>query len=65
MARLNKMYQTLVDEQNLILKVKGLAPDGKIPRGALLEGRVGLKNVLKEFSLAKKLDKVNEKRPPE
>jgi hypothetical protein len=30
--------------------------DGKIPRGLLLEGRPAIRNALKEFELAKKLD---------
>ena len=64
-ARMHKMYQTLVEENEIILKVKGMSPDGKIPRGALLEGRPGLKNALREYQVAKELDKENEKRPKE
>lgn len=37
--------------------------DGRIPRGLLLEGRVAIRNTLKEFELARELDKDNEKRP--
>ena len=37
--------------------------DGRIPRGLLLEGKVAIRNALKEFELARSLDKDNEKRP--
>lgn len=64
-ARVQKMYNTLVTEQELILKLKGMVPDGKIPRGVLLEGRPAIKDALREFEMAMKLDSPNEKRPPE
>ena len=38
-ARMQKMFSTLKNESESILKIKGMAPDGKIPRGLLLEGR--------------------------
>ena len=62
-ARMQKMFTTLKDESELILKLKGMAPDGKIPRGLLLEGRPAIKDALKEFNRAKEVDKINEKRP--
>lgn len=37
-ARVSKMFKTLKDESDMLLKIKGMAPDGKIPRGLLLEG---------------------------
>jgi hypothetical protein len=37
--------------------------DGKIPRGLLIEGRPAIRNCLKEFMLAKKLDEDNERHP--
>jgi len=37
--------------------------DGKIPRGLLLAGKPAIKNALKEFDLAAKLDMDNEKMP--
>jgi serine/threonine-protein phosphatase 2B catalytic subunit len=74
-ARINRMYTTLREESEMLLKIKNICPDGKLPRGILLEGKPAIKNgmiltlflifyiVLKQFSLAKDLDKVNEKRP--
>ncbi len=57
------MFQTLREESETLLKIKNMAPDGKLPRGLLLEGKPAIRNALKQFNLAKELDKVNEKRP--
>lgn len=57
------MYNTLKEESELILKLKGMAPDGKIPRGLLLEGRPAIRDAIREFDRAKELDKKNEARP--
>jgi serine/threonine-protein phosphatase 2B catalytic subunit len=62
-GRMQKMFKTLKDESELILKLKGMAPDGKIPRGLLLEGRPAIKDALQEFKRAKEIDKMNERRP--
>jgi serine/threonine-protein phosphatase 2B catalytic subunit len=62
-GRMQKMFSTLKDESELILKLKGMAPDGKIPRGLLLEGRPAIKDALQEFKRAREVDKENEKRP--
>lgn len=62
-ARMQKMFTTLKEESELILKLKGMAPDGKIPRGLLLEGRPAIKDALQEFKRAIEVDKINEKRP--
>lgn len=63
MGRLGKMFTTLKEEQTMLIKIKEMAPDGKIPRGLLLESRPAIKFALKSFVLAKSLDKENEKRP--
>jgi len=62
-ARISRMYTTLREESENLLKIKNISPDGKLPRGILLEGKPAIKNVLKQFTLAKELDKTNEKRP--
>ena len=64
MGRLGKIYTTLKDEYELLLKIKQMAPDGRLPHGLLLAGKPAIKNALKQFELAKKLDSKNEKRPP-
>lgn len=62
-AKMKKMLTTLRTEKELLLLLKGMAPDGKIPRGILLEGRPAIHDAIKEFNLAKKNDSINEKRP--
>lgn len=60
---MNKMFTTLREDSELILKIKNISPDGKLPRGVLLEGKPAIKNVAKQFNLAMELDRENEKRP--
>jgi serine/threonine-protein phosphatase 2B catalytic subunit len=62
-ARMNKMFSTLREESETLLKLKNMSPDGRLPRGLLLEGKPAIKNALKQFNLARELDKNNEKRP--
>jgi serine/threonine-protein phosphatase 2B catalytic subunit len=50
-------------ESENLLKLKNMSADGKLPRGILLEGKPAIKNALKQFTLARDLDKANEKRP--
>jgi serine/threonine-protein phosphatase 2B catalytic subunit len=64
MGRMGKMYTVLKEEHETLLQIKNLAPDGKIPKGLLLEGRPAIKHALKSFELARKLDAQNEKKPP-
>ena len=40
-----------------------MSPDGKLPRGALLETRSTIEYASKTFSKVKQLDAVNEKNP--
>ena len=62
-ARVNRMFTTLREESETLLKLKNMSPDGKLPRGLLLDGKPAIKNALKQFNLARQLDKNNEKRP--
>ena len=43
-GRLNRMFTTLREEQEVLLKIKNMSPDGKIPRGLLLKGKPAIKN---------------------
>jgi len=60
---MSKMFSTLREDSELILKIKNISPDGKLPRGLLLEGKPAIKHAAKQFDLAAELDKENEKRP--
>ena len=51
-ARMHKMLTILKEERELILKIKGMAPDGKIPRGLLLQGRPAIRDSFQEYKHA-------------
>ena len=58
-----KMFRTLREENELIMKLKGFCPGNKIPKGILMEGPEAIKSELGRYHLAKELDKLNEKMP--
>ena len=60
---MSKMFSTLREESETILKIKNISPDGKLPRGILLDGKPAIKNAAKQFNFAAELDRENEKRP--
>jgi serine/threonine-protein phosphatase 2B catalytic subunit len=60
---LMKMYRTLREESELIMKLKGFCPGNKIPRGILMQGPEALKTAYERYKNAKKLDRVNEGMP--
>eukprot|EP00033_Pygsuia_biforma_P000849 GCRY01000987.1.p1 GENE.GCRY01000987.1~~GCRY01000987.1.p1 ORF type:complete len:494 (+),score=119.86 GCRY01000987.1:164-1645(+) len=62
-ARMRTMFKTLREEQDNIVLLKGLNPDKKIPRGALLEGPRGIKQAITSFEQAKIADRDNEAWP--
>lgn len=62
-AMLKKMYRTLREESELIMKLKGFCPGNKIPRGILMQGPEALKTALERYKNAKTLDSVNERMP--
>jgi serine/threonine-protein phosphatase 2B catalytic subunit len=39
-----KMYKTLREESELIMKLKGFCPGNRIPKGILMQGPEALKN---------------------
>lgn len=58
-----KMYKTLREENELIMKLKGFCPGNKIPRGILMQGPEALKTAYERYKNAKQMDAINEKRP--
>lgn len=46
-----------------LLLLKNMSPDGKLPRGALLEQLPSITYPAKSFEVSQNLDKQNEKRP--
>ena len=43
-AKMSKMFSTLREESELLLQIKNISPDGKLPRGILLQGKPAIKN---------------------
>jgi len=41
------MFNVLKEESELILKIKNISPDGKLPRGILLDGKPAIKHAAK------------------
>ena len=60
-----KMFKTVRQEKELILKLKGCCPGNKIPRGLILQGVEALKSAYERYNKAKVFDIINEKRPDE
>jgi len=66
-GKMSRFYSVLREESDLVLKLKGLTPSGKLPTGALSEGKSsllmleGIKDI--SFEEAKEMDKENEKMP--
>ena len=58
-----KMFRTLREESELLMKLKGHNPDNKLAPGALKEGHEGLESQLDNFKDARKWDMEFERRP--
>ena len=66
-----KMYKTLREENELIMKLKGFCPGNRIPKGILMQGPEALKNgrdffyflAFERYKNAKQIDAINELRP--
>ena len=43
-AKMSRMFSTLREESELLLQIKNISPDGKLPRGILLQGKPAIKN---------------------
>lgn len=43
-SRMMRMYRTLREENESIVRLKGMCPDNRIPRGLLLEGGDAIKD---------------------
>lgn len=62
---LMKMFKTVREEKEIILKLKGCCPGNKIPRGLIIQGPNALKGAYERYNKAKIFDMVNEKWPSE
>eukprot|EP01083_Nonionella_stella_P283003 963185_1 len=62
-TKLMRMYKVLKENQNNIVKLKQLSPNGKLPAGILAGGTKEIERAISSFNEAKKADKVHEALP--
>jgi len=62
-TKLMRMYKVLQENQDNIIKLKQLSPNGHLPCGVLAGGRKSIEKAISSFSDAKAADKVNEALP--
>ena len=60
---MNMMLTNMRKNQEILLEMKQMSPDGKLPKGALLEARPTIEFASQQYALVKVLDAQNEKRP--
>ncbi|KAM7534411.1 hypothetical protein Aperf_G00000112067 [Anoplocephala perfoliata] len=70
-GKMARVFTLLREENESVLELKGLAPNGMLPIGLLSEGRENLKQSalsphakISSFAEAKAIDKINERLPP-
>merc|ERR1711920_152560 len=62
-ARMSRMFKVLRQENETVIRLKGVCPGHKLKPGLLLEGKEGLASELELFGHAVTIDRTNEKRP--
>eukprot|EP00483_Globobulimina_turgida_P006753 UN06764 len=62
-TKLMRMYKVLKENQDNIIKLKQLSPNGMLPSGVLAGGSKGIERALSSFNEARKADKVHEALP--
>ena len=60
-GRMARLWDIRKKNTTLILNLKEMCPDGKIPAGTLIKGKEGITDQLKCFLMMKNLDRENEK----
>ena len=60
---MNLMLANMRKNQEVLLELKQMSPDGKLPKGALLEAKPTIEFSSKQYQVVKGLDAANEKRP--
>jgi len=64
-ARMARMFKTLRQENETIIRLKGVCPGHKLAPGLLLAGKEKLKSEMEVFQHVENIDAVNEMRPTE
>ena len=62
-TKLMRMYKVLKENQDNIVRLKQLSPNGTLPSGVLAGGAKGIERAISSFSNARAADKVNEALP--
>jgi len=62
-TKLMRMYNTLTQEREAVLQLKGLTDRGTLPPGILSGGADAIQNCIGNFKQARTLDRDNERRP--
>mmetsp|Transcript_4605 Transcript_4605/g.11273 ORF Transcript_4605/g.11273 Transcript_4605/m.11273 type:complete len:515 (-) Transcript_4605:178-1722(-) len=62
-ARMARMFKTLRQENEAVIRLKGVCPGHRLPPGLLLAGKTGLATELERFDHARAVDLQNELRP--
>lgn len=62
-SKMMKMFRTLREESEIVMNLKGMSYDHKLPKGILMEGREGLETALDTFIKVKDVDMKNEMMP--
>ena len=62
-GRMNLMLSNMRKNQEVLLELKQMSPDGKLPKGALLEARPTIEFASRQYEVVRGLDAQNEKRP--
>ena len=57
------MLSNMRKNQEVLVKLKQLSPDGKLPKGALLEAQPTIEFASRQYDIIKGLDANNEKWP--
>merc|ERR1712129_251385 len=62
-TKLMRMYKVLKENQDKIIRLKQLSPNGMLPSGVLAGGSGSIEKVIGSFNDARAADKVNEATP--
>merc|ERR1719160_2492471 len=62
-ARMARMFKTLRQENETVIRLKGVCPGHKLSPGLLLAGKEAMEGELDQFNHLSQLDKMNEMRP--
>merc|ERR1719160_1868736 len=62
-ARMARMFKTLRQENETVIRLKGVCPGHKLAPGLLLAGKEAMVGELEQFQQVQGLDCENEKRP--